>query len=307
MIPWCSSIRRRWVSTEREIPGRPSRISVNVRQPNMQVADDQRRPARRVDLRGAREGAEVAVALHGASLPGRAARASSFFGLDSRSARWDRGAMSTSTPAPWLSRTSTAPSGRPAATPTSPSMSTTSRPHHLLARGRHRARPVRARRRHRHRQRRAARRAVSAPRSPASTSCRPPRHRPLARGRRPTSHWIEGDAEALPFGDATLRPRAVRVRRPVRPAPPGRRRRARARLPPRRHDRARQLDARGPDRPHVQDPRRATCPRRRAVASPPPLWGSEEHERSLFAGLRRVARVRARRQPVRLPERSRST
>src|SRR5918911_1529677 len=37
-------------------------------------------------------------------------------------------------------------------------------------------------------------------------------------------------------------------RRHVRPAPPGRRRRARPRLPPGRHDRPAELDARGPGR-----------------------------------------------------------
>ena len=66
------------------------------------------------------------------------------------------------------------------------------------------------------------------------------RHRPRPRARRSstspargrtrcisTSHWIEGDAEALPFADATFDRVLSRVRRPVRPAPRGRRRRAR--------------------------------------------------------------------------------
>ena len=52
-----------------------------------------------------------------------------------------------------------------------------------------------------------------------------------------TLEWAEADAENLPFEDASLRRRDVVDRRDVRAAPPGGRRRARARLPPGRHDR----------------------------------------------------------------------
>ena len=44
-------------------------------------------------------------------------------------------------------------------------------------------------------------------------------------------------------------------------------------------------------------------PKPPAFASPPPLWGSEEHQRSLFAAADVVAGVRARDEPVRVPER----
>ena len=57
--------------------------------------------------------------------------------------------------------------------------------------------------------------------------------------------WREGDAEALPFEDGQLRPRALDVRAHVRAAPPADRRRDGARVSQGRHHRHCDLDARG--------------------------------------------------------------
>ena len=64
------------------------------------------------------------------------------------------------------------------------------------------------------------------------------------RARASSSTGEQADAEALPYADGDVRRRAVLRRRHVRPAPPGRRRRAGPGLPPGRHHRPAQLDAR---------------------------------------------------------------
>ena len=142
--------------------------------------------------------------------------------------------------------------------------------------------PRRPRRRHRHRQRGSPRRAADArrhrarPRARSSSTSRasartPAPRRPLGRGRRRGADVRRRD----------VRPRAERVRRPVRAAPRDGGSRAGASVPAGRAHRPRQLDAGGPDRPAVQDPRRLR-PAPPAGVSPPPLWGDEEHVRSLF-------------------------
>ena len=101
-------------------------------------------------------------------------------------------------------------------------------------------------------------------------------------GRRRRGHWLEGDAEALPFDDASFDvvTSAVGVmfcasheRAAAELAP---------RLPPGRLDRADQLDARGPDRLDVRRPRPRTRRRRRPGAKPGSLWGTEEHVSDLL-------------------------
>ena len=117
-------------------------------------------------------------------------------------------------------------------------------------------------------------------------------------------HWVEGDAEALPFGDATfdrvlsvfgvqfaphheiVAGELLRLCRPggtiglVNWTPEG----LIGRL-------FKILGAYSPPPPEG--------------ASPPPKWGSEDHVRPLFAGCRRL--LRARHEPVLVPDTSTST
>ena len=65
--------------------------------------------------------------------------------------------------------------------------------------------------------------------------------------------WETADAEALPFADGEFDVGPVLPGRDVRPAPPGRRRRAGPGLPARRHHRPALLDAGGLHRPDVRD------------------------------------------------------
>ena len=99
--------------------------------------------------------------------------------------------------------------------------------------------------------------------------------------------WVEGDAEELPYEDDVVRPRALRLRRAVRAAPPDRRARAGRRVPSGRPDRPRQLDPRGPDRRAVQDhgPLPAGPAGVRLAAA---AVGQPSHVRRLFEGTRVV-------------------
>ena len=102
--------------------------------------------------------------------------------------------------------------------------------------------------------------------------------------------WVEADAEHC-RSRRLVRRRDVLDRRHVRTAPPAGRRRDGPCVPPRRDDRPAELDARG----HAGRPLRAMRPFAPAPppgAQPPPLWGSEEHLRSLFGD-----RVRSTRSP----------
>ena len=132
--------------------------------------------------------------------------------------------------------------------------------------------------------------------SPPATSPRAARGGPPPGRRRGArrSTWVEADAEHLPFDDAVLRRRHVLDRRDVRPAPPGGRRRARARLPPRRHDRAAELDPGGHDRRALRTIG-PFAPPPPPGAQPPPLWGSEAHLRRAVRRPGRLRHARARR------------
>ena len=107
-----------------------------------------------------------------------------------------------------------------------------------------------------------------AERRPRATS-RPSCSTPAASAREAAGvelDWVEADAEHLPFDDASFDVVMSVDRRDVRAPPPGRGRRARARLPPRRDDRAAELDARGHDRRAVPH----DGPVRAAAARPAP-------------------------------------
>ena len=126
--------------------------------------------------------------------------------------------------------------------------------------------------------------ARASPRSTSSPSCSRRRERTPTR-RASRSSGCEGDAEALPFADASLRhassPSSACSSRPRHEATAAR---ARARHAPRRPHRARPLDARGLHRPAVQDDGAVHAASRPPARAPPPLYGDEDHVRALFAG-----------------------
>ena len=104
------------------------------------------------------------------------------------------------------------------------------------------------------------------------------------RGRRARARLGRGRRGEPAVRGRVLRRRDVVDRRDVRAPPPGRRRRAGARLPPRRHDRPAELDARRACSGALFRTIGPFAPPPPPGAQPPPLWGSEEHLRGLFGG-----------------------
>ena len=118
---------------------------------------------------------------------------------------------------------------------------------------------------------------------------RAPRGRPRPRRSRPGVEldWVEADAEHLPFEDESFDVVMSSIGAMFAPAPPGRRRRAGARLQARRHDRHAELDARGHDR--------------RAVPGDGAVRAAAASGRAAAAAVgRRGSRARAVRRPRRL-------